>query len=1064
MEGSNLKRSSVFSYPLNESGNFFDLIIQHLDLQDVKNIFQVSKAWNKAAGTSRIAMDKLTLSMYNSSQTELLKTTRMYTKVHLKAKWCGEFGFLKMCFKFPPSGFPSEGMDRIELFAKMKYNAIIEGRLDVVSNLRMRCHIDRRPTFELYWGEVLSKSLWDLELLPIFNHISSENLHTLRLNEVCIDSMFVSVLGTNKNLKVLEIICCAITANKRNIGDKLRWSLESLRFKKSFFKNSGDEFVQAIILSQKKTLKSINYDSICDGRDLFSCLFKLKVLEKLTLKRCLPIGKCKPILSLKYLNVALWRYDDFISKLGPNVQTIFVCELTEEVKYSYKNSLPHLELIHIGSDYLPHKYKFQIKISAIEKDPLLQLNDKSCSLLFQHLTSSDVKRATNVSKAWATIIGNSSICMQKIQPVISKDTSRFFIGSFRNYQNLKFKLPPYDCEKFYENFKNVTNIEFVDCEVEDKPFLSYLRALETLSYIGTEIKRNPFRTHEDYIYVRDQLLKNVVLSGISCKTIFQNLQNYTTTSLVIRNVIKSTQDIEDPIDNPNKFVKMLDITTSGLLSDVQIRLIKMCPNLERLLIKFLSKDLMKEIRRNNKKIVSICYHQTAIDHVTGVTLEKLVCKTLDPLVRISEDLFPLIFQHFKSREARANQLWLNSTIEKTIEISTISKTWFKTTEKSEEFLRHQKLTNFPNPKSLIDCADAIKSKRRYQTLQIGILNTDINKAASMKLLEDLRKHLVNLNITIVNSINLIKFTLNPMEFPNLKHLELSSHLSEKTPPSELTEVLRTFICTNLVQVYFINFLTKVDDLIVIEDFLVRNSKLKKFYCDGVDEMYKLFLSKNFTNRVKFKLNYLRFSIPDVTGFRLSEELNDNFTDFLSTQAETLEEIDLMRVTSKMVNVIFSKAKTLREFRFTLIKDNHAINPEIFTTLKSLRLLELPFSFNLGHFKHYLASAPNLETLLVFGLSSEILEYAHEYLKKLKNIFYDTHSLGDSSINFIYMGIQVWKTEMSDLSERTMKIIAERKGEFYQRNDTPERSCFMSQFLSQLHTIDLSGSELVSSYL
>lgn len=125
-------------------------------------------------------------------------------------------------------------------------------------------------------------------------------------------------------------------------------------------------------------------------------------------------------------------------------------------------------------------------------DPLKILDEDTFPFIFQHLSSSDIRKLSQVSKLWFQCIANSKECMKKVIIRIDRPNLQMEIlsQSLRQYEN--FKISPhryYDqLSTFMQNFtvKNVWINDTNDKEVDHNEYVNFMKSFSyTIEYLQT---------------------------------------------------------------------------------------------------------------------------------------------------------------------------------------------------------------------------------------------------------------------------------------------------------------------------------------------------------------------------------------------------------------------------------------------------------------------------------------------------------------------------------------------------------------------------------------------------
>lgn len=1019
-----------------------DLILQHLQGLDVMRMFEVTKIWNESLIKSPKCMEKIQVKVIARDEMDLSLTKRAYVNACFTTSKVlenishsnGDPAPSTIDYHFNVLRKLAESLRKVEV---MIYDGT-NGLLDI------------DPDFQLQIEE-LSLRLVSDEQLKFFWLVCGTNLHKLAVDNLYLDDDFGEVLSKNSKLTELDILGCEYGFEK-NIGEKIfALRLETLRIKTvgnhCYHKDKRDnDFTKLLITSQKNCVLTFCYSVSIDDHDInevkwvLSNLHNMAVLRKLVLHD-VPL-QIDDDLNLKAIK-SLKEFDDFhnifkISKetllrLAPNIEILYTEHVTKADLTCYREKFKSLDEIVVGSNCIWNHQRPKVFIRhqnlRTTFDILFELSSSlvNIDLIFQHFKAVDLIRASEVSHFWHNLTANSEKCMSKIWMRINDLNHSAVQQSKRKYQNIILRQHrcKYSIDLFLSKFGlYLQSIQIIGSEDGQHLFFPthLFPNLKNVAFVRTVTREDHFCTRGCFIYLDDPgYLNELTVSEERTLKIMFLFNNLLAKKLVIKNVWNDNKNDDHALKN--NYVTELDLTASGCDLYCEALLIRGCPNLELLHLNDLTKDKLKLVKANNKKLKMITYRtkRFQFDDVL-IQTTKLKEQTIDPLVILPEVLHDLLFQHFRGREP----------FESSIRVSEVSKTWYEATRRSKKFLRNF-VVKIPCTK-----LDLLVTKRIFTTFCFILQSCD-DSEMFLKALNDHSRSLINLNVKNIDFIDNKKFS--SVDLPNLKYLELDSTYlpNDSNDPIELTQYLQKFICFDLVHLYLVNFKLDIAQVLVLGRFLQLNEKLKYLYLDGVGDLRELFKSE-ISTQMKFQLTYLRFSLLEYCS--IDSRTSKNLCSFLNSQAETLETIDLTHVTNEMVDVIFSKCRNLKEFRFTKLSKAVISTPNTvvpskpsYLRIDSLNLLEIPFSFRLKHFKPYLDSAPNLSILLVTGLSEEILEYAHKNLKHIGSIVYDNFELDARCGDFSYENIKVRKEQIAiDAQQRIDKRLASRNQEVFNSTD------------------------------
>lgn len=447
-------------------------------------------------------------------------------------------------------------------------------------------------------------------------------------------------------------------------------------------------------------------------------------------------------------------------------------------------------------------------------------------------------------------------------------------------------------------------------------------------------------------------VKHFKVSGIRGKNLyFIASEMFTMKTLEIKHIWE--QDLQEPNLKSFKSDAELQVSTLGMGENIDwfkyfptITVLKMGPVAFKG-VNETDEQFMKLMKPSAEKMITMGTYK----------MERKEPKLLDPILLLSEELHPLVLQHFSGHEV------LNA-----FEVST---TWNKFFKESDYVARKYCLFI----RDSIDKAD--RNLIQISTRKYFNLICDFYQPTMLTNFSGLRKLSLKFNIVDEN-----------VSYINLPFLD--TLIIQKCPPKlynaySVVECFRIFAKFKELKYLEIYEAITKDNVFLILNMLENNKNLKTLKLHSCSEFFLLF-NIDISTSISFRLNHFSYSIPEKFTI-LSTNFERNLLKFLALN-DTLKIIEMNQISGEMFNTIFSKIKGIEKLRCKRITGFEYINLEVNDSMKELMIPNTPLMFLLNseetfNFKPFFDAVPNIELLYVFQMTNEMMDYAARKLKKLK---------------------------------------------------------------------------------
>lgn len=330
---------------------------------------------------------------------------------------------------------------------------------------------------------------------------------------------------------------------------------------------------------------------------------------------------------------------------------------------------------------------------------------------------------------------------------------------------------------------------------------------------------------------------------------------------------------------------------------------------------------------------------------------------LDPMLLLSEELHPLVLQHFNRQEV------LNAF--------EVSQTWNMFFKESDYAARKYCLfisdSTDKTDRNLIEI-----SARKYLNLICGFYQPSVLRNFS-----GLRK--LSLKFNVVDE------KVSFISLPYLDTLIIQKCPAKLYNSYNVLQCFKIFAqCSKLKFLEIYEAITK-ENVSAIRDMLENNRNLKSLKLHSCSEFFLLF-NEDISKRISFRLTYFYYSIPEKFTI-VSSSFEWNLNKFLELN-DTLRIIEMNQISGEMFNTIFSKIKGIEKLRCKRITGFESINLEVNDSMKELMIPNTPLLFLINsnetfNFKPFFDAVPNIELLYVYQMTNEMMDYAARKLKNLK---------------------------------------------------------------------------------
>jgi hypothetical protein len=370
--------------------------------------------------------------------------------------------------------------------------------------------------------------------------------------------------------------------------------------------------------------------------------------------------------------------------------------------------------------------------------------------------------------------------------------------------------------------------------------------------------------------------------------------------------------------------------------------------------------------------------------------QKLPIGYCDPMLRVSEKIHDLMFQHLSGHDV------LNAF--------EVSKTWNNFCKESDscakKFILYLKESSDREDRAILE-----NSSRRFSNVI-----ADYYQPTMVKSFSNLRRLSIAFYVPE-------KFAVADA-FPNLQTLIIQKCPAKFYKPENVKKCFQVFAnCTTLTFLEIYEAVT-CENYEEIQDMLCGNENLKTLKIHECSEFYHLF-REDFSHRIHFQLNHLDYRIPQKFSL-VGSEFEQNCAKFIRKQ-KSVKIIDMNLCSAVMLNAIFRlpNVEVLRLLRITgydhvMLQKNFTIKEFLFPDTPQLYVLNSHQSFD---FTPFFDAVPNVEHFYVFSLTDQMVEYAARNLKKLKLLTCDRFSGFD-----LYKTYNKLRYNRANDVNRTIKIM------------------------------------------
>lgn len=340
---------------------------------------------------------------------------------------------------------------------------------------------------------------------------------------------------------------------------------------------------------------------------------------------------------------------------------------------------------------------------------------------------------------------------------------------------------------------------------------------------------------------------------------------------------------------------------------------------------------------------------------------------MDPLIIIVEELHDLIFQHFLGQDVKNAFL--------------CSKVWNQIISESKLCMSKIKIDFCYSRENLVvddQLRDLyhyyqINGPRQYQNLDINM-----KKGISAGLPKECFK-IFELMIPFLNDIVLINVIIsdidvsNKLFFPNLQYLRIE-FCSQKINDVFLKS------SKNLISLELSS-----DDIpieIAILYCLKTNPNLKFLHCRV--NVFHMIFKTDVADLFKFQLEKLYYE-SEQEYYQCGPVVHENVLKFLKNNCLNLEVIELQIADTNIVNCIINEMEHVREVVIRMLIKSSTFN---FTENTTVELLEVNYIKSVEELKPFIDCLPNLKTLNVAELDSDMIFYAATNLEHLTALTYE----------------------------------------------------------------------------
>ena len=347
-------------------------------------------------------------------------------------------------------------------------------------------------------------------------------------------------------------------------------------------------------------------------------------------------------------------------------------------------------------------------------------------------------------------------------------------------------------------------------------------------------------------------------------------------------------------------------------------------------------------------------------------------RSKDPLIVLPNELHELVFHHLSGNDV------LNA--------SEVSRLWYQETVDSKSCAKTFRI-NIDDIFELPERSDLKQlqhSPRRYQHIHIrwDYLGSNNNECWNV-----IKAHSQDIKTLSIANLMMADNSETTLVFPKLKKLTILHQINWLYNPTYvLLKANNNLTCL----VLDVDFDTRMCD------FFEQNQTLKELELSS-NLMLSLLLM-DALNDVKFKLTKLKIS-RSIFSF-----MDNNFNTFLTSQADSLEEIEVFGVPTEVFNLIFNDFKAIRVLNIKRIYNFYYINVHPNETLRTFTS-DLP----LEGLAPIIIAATNLEVLQVHILETEMMEFISRNARNLKTLLFKLKT-GD-----VYEHYKNLKTQTTNLN-------------------------------------------------
>lgn len=268
---------------------------------------------------------------------------------------------------------------------------------------------------------------------------------------------------------------------------------------------------------------------------------------------------------------------------------------------------------------------------------------------------------------------------------------------------------------------------------------------------------------------------------------------------------------------------------------------------------------------------------------------------MDPLTHNVPDLHDFLLQHFTAGDFR--------------EITKVSPSWNEIIEKSPAMMRNVAL-HFDTS----DIEGMIKNLSRcYRNVEV-MLQFDVSERKIDEIFEYIRvtsPKLLSLEMWSIHRGNANEYIIDTFDLSKLKVLILS-HFTEGVTSKILHR------CHSLEKLELRGLRQNYDRSPLFDpsfmSCLERNRCLKYFTLLGT-QSFKMFFDRDISKIFDFRLR--RFEVTNLNINEIPANIEENFTKFLTRQAQSLEHLNIDACTSNVIEHVFNKMSALISLKIGL---------------------------------------------------------------------------------------------------------------------------------------------------